>query len=478
MKHISFKTLSEYADNRISQAECGKIELHLKECGKCEKMLLSIKNAYLAIGSLGKEELSKSFDLEFNRRLLDRIALKEKRSFSHIFNEFTKRLRDALVPPPMPVLARITALVLIGFSAYGILNYYLVQSPVLTFAKGNVSIYNQKEKRWLEGAKGYRLAKGDIVSVAGASFADIDSTGKYKIRVKDNSVMRIAKLAPIYVRGSAVYNVDKGRVLVWVEKGFKGSKFIIKTPEAIATAVGTMFAVDVPVQQNNMTKIGVLEGSLNVESIFRPKDAVGSRRVTVSGGEATEVYKEKVPMTPRELLDKEWAELVEFYQIGQKTQVALLISDGRNRTRQLLRPCAIYISDVEPRTVSESLEETIKIIDQAIKTKDTAKHLEGIKRLEDILSKYPNPNYEPQLLLFIGSYYNYLNMPQEAIRSFAEVYAKYPQSTFASIAIYAIGIIYEEKLSDKSEAGRYYDLVLEKYPGSPEAREIRRLSRK
>ena len=478
MRHISFRRLSEYADNRISQAERGKIESHLKSCGKCGNALLSIKNANLAIGSLVKEELSKSFDLEFNRRLLDRVMLKEKKSFSRIFNEFAVRLRDALIPNPMPILVRIVALALVVFSAYGILNYYLVQSPVLTFAKGSVSVYNQKEKRWLEGSKGYRLAKGDIVNVAGGSFADIDSAGKYKIRVKDNSVMRIAKLAPRYVRGRAVYNVDKGRVLVWVEKGFKGSKFIIKTPEATVTAVGTMFMVDVPAQQNNMTKLAVLEGSLRVESIFKPKEADVSRRVMVMGGEATEVYKEKVPMTPRELLDKEWAELVEFYQIGQKTQVALLISDGKNRTRQLLRPCAVYISDVEPRTVSESLEETIKLIDQAIKTKDVSRHLEGIKRLEDVLTKYPNPNYEPQLLLFIGAYYNYLNMPQEAIKRFAEVEDKYPDSTFASIAIYAIGIIHEEKLGDKSEAERYYDLVLKKYPGSPEAREIRRLGRK
>jgi len=163
--------------------------------------------------------------------------------------------------------------------------------------------------------------------------------------------------------------------------------------------------------------------------------------------------------------------------LGEKRRVALLISTGKNRVRELLRPCPIYISDVKPRTIGESLEETVRIIDEAIQKKDQTLHLNGIRRLEMVLQDHPDLKYEPQLLLFIGAYYNYLGMPDEAIATFKKVSGKYEGSTFAGMALYAIGIIYDEKLKDANLAGQYYNMVLEKYSKSPEAQALRQIKR-
>ena len=471
MRHIPLKLLSDFVDERYSGNDRKLIESHLDKCDSCRRALLLLKNSDTAIRNLEGVKTSPAFDNEFDRKLNEKIEFKEERKLSYIMSNIFEKVKESLIIPA-PVLASAIASLLFVIFAYGILTYSLVASPDLLLVKGSVSIYSAKQQKWITQIENLKLSKGDIIKLGKGSIADISHPNKYTLRIKENSQVRIAKLLPRYINGRVIYRIEKGKTLVSIDASFKGSKFIVKTPEATATALGTAFLVDVSTAPSMMTRLGVLKGKVGVESLFKPEERPESQKIVVDAGEATEIYKGRVPLTPRQLLDKEWQEMVEFYQIGEKPQVALLISSGKHRTRELLRPCSIYISDVEPRTLSESLEETIRIIDEAIKTKDTNKHLEGIKRLERILNKYPNPNYEPQLLLFIGSYYNYLHMYTEAISSFQKVADKYPDSTFASMTLYAIGIIYDEELNDKTTAEKYYNLVLTKYPKSPEAQSL------
>jgi len=473
MKHeITFTLLSEYADNRCSEEDGQKVEAHIAKCVSCRRTLILLRNSQLAVRNLDRIAASGNFDAEFDKKLKEKLKLKEEKKLSYLVGNIVERAKAALLPPA-PVLATVTASLLFFFLAYGLLTNVLVELPVIALTRGQASIYIAKENSWMPLMKDVVVAKGDIVKVAKGSFVDISHPDKYTMRIKENSEVTLARLLPKYIPGTTVFHVKRGKSLVSITEHFKGSKFIVKTPEATAKALGTEFLINVAQKPVNMTMLGVLEGRVEVVSTFKPKERLRLRKVVVGAGEATEVYKESVPTTPRQLLDKEWQELAEFYQIGKKSQVALLISRGKHRTRELLRPCALYISDVEPNTVSMSLDETVRIIDDAIRTKNRAKHLEGIKRLEQVLSEYPNPDYEPQLLLFIGSYYNYINDSEEAIEAFQKVYNKYPESTFASIALYAIAIVYREKLGDRSRAEYFENLVLERYPESPEAEVLR-----
>lgn len=482
MKHeISFRLLSEYLDGACSAAERLKIEAHIARCDSCGKTLRLLRNSDNAVKGLGRERVSASFDREFRTRLEESVRLKEERWLEYSLNDIMQKVRARLVPsmPGLRPLAALAAMLFLAIGAHGALNYLLVEPSSIAAISGDVAVYEAKSGKWAAPQKGFTLAKGDVVEAKKGAFADIAQPGGlFTVRVKENSRIKVAKLLSRYIHGTASFDLENGKILASVDKKFKGSRFVVRTPEAIAVSRGTCFIVDVSrpsAESQGITRLGVFEGIVEVKSLFRPGAGAMKQRVDVNGGEATEVIMGAVPTTPRQLLDKEWGEMAEFYKIGKRAKAALLISDGPRRVRELLRPCALYISDIEPRTVSQSLEETISIIDEAIKTKDRAKHIVGIQRLEAVLAKYPNPDYEPQILLFIGSYYNYLGMPDEAIATFRKVMDTYPDSSFASMAAYAIGILYDEKIQDKESARHYYSLVLKKFPGTSEAEAVRLL---
>ncbi|MBL7157655.1 MAG: tetratricopeptide repeat protein [Candidatus Omnitrophica bacterium] len=473
MKHkIPFELLSRYIDQRCSLSERERVESHLSECESCRKTALLLKNSNLVIRHADREKLSTAFDRAFNQKLHNTLKSREENRIGFIVTRVLQRTREVFILPS-PMLARVVVTLLLFVSAYGVLTHLVVQPVQIVTVKGKVMIYSHRGRKWVKGTKGLLLGKDDTLTADRGSFADIAHANKYRIRIKQNSEIKIAKLLPKYVPGKTVYNLKKGKTLVHLSKKFKGSRFVMATPEATATALGTDFLVDVSAQPSMMTRLGVLNGRVKVVSTFRPEGEPKQQQVILGGGEATEVFKGDVPMAPRQLLEKEWQEMTEFYEIGEKVQVALLISNGKYRTRELLRPAPLYISDLEPKEAALDLMKAIELIDNAIKTKDRNKHLQGIRTLEAIMAMHPSLGHKPQIFLFIGAYYNYLGMPEKAIETFRKVSRKYPESTFASMALYATGIIYEEKLNNTKEAEHYYALVLRKYPKSPEAQMIR-----
>ena len=89
--------------------------------------------------------------------------------------------------------------------------------------------------------------------------------------------------------------------------------------------------------------------------------------------------------------------------------------------------------------------------------------------LEKIVEEHPNPKYDVQFLLYVGAYYEYLAYHNEAIRTFEKILKEYPDSTLASLAQCAIGVIYEEKLGNADKANQIYKSVLTRFPNSLEA---------
>ncbi|MFA4843122.1 MAG: tetratricopeptide repeat protein, partial [Candidatus Omnitrophota bacterium] len=152
-------------------------------------------------------------------------------------------------------------------------------------------------------------------------------------------------------------------------------------------------------------------------------------------------------------------------------QVALLISTGPTRTRELLSATPLYISSKRSSILAEKFEPVANEINRAIRERSRERHIDGIRKLEEIVNKYPNPAYDVQFLLFIGAYYKYLGEYEMAIATFERVVNDYPNSSLASIAQCAIGIIYEEKLKDLERAKTAYQKVLSNYPQSPEVEE-------
>lgn len=470
--HIDIELLSRYVDNMCSAAEKELVGDHISECESCMKTVRMLKNAAMVMPGLKAKHDTAELDRAFYQKLEARKKSGEGSGFGDLFRDAVMDLGESL-GRLKPVLAKAAVFACIIVASYAALNFMYPEEPCIKMVMGDASVYDSSKHAWVKPGGGMVLAKGDMIDVKRGSYVDIAVKGRYIMRVKEGARIKVAKLPSRYIRGTTEYDVEKGKALISIEKGFKGSKFITRTPQAVGRALGTQFMVDVAMQPaQQMTKFGVIDGSVDVASLSARKSVV------VESGEATEVLAGAGPSEPRQLMLRELQEMVEFYQIGKKEQIALVISNGKYRVKELLRPCPLLISDFKPRTISRSLEETVAVIDRAIKENDKEKHLEGIRRLEEILVNYPSPEYEPQLRLFIGAYYNYLNMPAKAIASFADVADKYPRSTFASMALCAMGIVYQESLSDTKASRGCFDMVLTKYKDSPEARYIKELGRK
>lgn len=417
---------------------------------------------------LKKVEPSASFDFDFRKRLEEAVARKyEETVFEKLARRTVESLRYALFPK-VPVFARVAAtfviLIAIGLYAYSV----QPARPLLASIKGVVLVERAKDVSPREARLSERFRAGDIVAVEKNSQLDIALRGKYAIRLKEGARIMVKRLTPRYGKGTVSFELIEGMMLASIDEGFQGSEFIVGTKTATAKALGTKFAVNV--SEKEKTKISVLEGKVEVESSYKPEKIILARRTVVVGaGQKTEVSANHVPLTPERLMEREWLELEELYQIGKKPQVILLIKNTPDRVKELLRPCPIYISDEKPREIPELLEKAVLKVKEAIETKDKAKHLESIKMLEEIVEKHPNPKYDVQFLLYIGAYYEYINYHEEAIKTFEKVLAEYPGSPLASLAQCAIGVIYADKLHDIDRANEAYRLVLSRYPNTLEA---------
>jgi TolA-binding protein len=292
------------------------------------------------------------------------------------------------------------------------------------------------------------------------------------MRLKSDSEIRLARVSARALPGGTQYELSKGKAFTYYRK-HKGVKktFAVETPEATATVLGTDFMVTV-MPEMNRTYVGVLDGVVRVtgRQLLRP-ERLEARSVFVEAGEKTTVRLGQLPTEPKRLMEDELMEMEELYGLGTKPQVALLISTGKGRVRELLSVTPLYINTEKPARISKEIEAIAKTFNQAIKAGAKDKIKDNIRQFEDIVKSYPNPKYDVQFLLFIGAYYEYINEHGKAIETFQRVVDKYPKSTLASIAQCAIGIIYEEKLNDLEKAKNAYQAVLSNYPKSAEVQE-------
>lgn len=373
---------------------------------------------------------------------------------------------------PAYATALATLLIIFGYA-----HFFSPLYPVVSGTKGALSVCRSGEGKWVTVQKPkLRLRENDIIKTSGKGRADIVIPNLYHVRLKSNSEIRLAKAGPRISSESIKYDLSRGKAFVYYKKGkSRRKKFEIDTPEAGLSVVGTEFMVKT-MHGAQSTWVGVLDGAVRVagrdvkSALLKPEPET----VRVEAGEKSTVRKGQAPARPKRLLENELLELEELYRIGEKPQVALLISTGKSRVRELLSLTPLYISAEMSGILPEKIEEIAKIFNKAIEEGSKAKHIESIKEFENIIRYHPNPKYDVQFLLFIGAYYEYLDEHQEAIDTFQRIIVRYPKSNLRSLAQCAIGIIYEEKLNAPSSARIAYKKVLSEYPESPEATEARR----
>jgi len=471
-RHIDLKSISLYLDERLGREESRAVESHLSRCRYCQEELTSLKAAKRLLSALPQVEESEGFDFEFRKRLEEESARQEKAPAYHgRLKEVVKRLRPVALRP-VPVLVRATALVTIAaFIVFTVFWSRFGAMPAVAFAKGDVEIYDSAGNQWRYAKEGMRLKPGDRIKVGSNSRANVESRG-YEILLKEETELEALNLDNVFKKGNEItYGLDRGKMLVATKNEFGKSRFKIDSPLAEIEAGGTGFLVNISSKDRNRTWVGVLDGEVEVRS--KIEVAGLPSEVLVEEGKATDILPDSPPSQPRYLLEEEWKEVQEIYSIGEQPQVALLISMTPRRVHELLRPAALYISAKKAKPLSKEAINIMAKINDAIAQKDKVKHLDAIRRLEDLIEKYPNSKYNIQFLFFIAGYYCYINEYDKSVSTLDRIIDKYPHSKQISLALCAKAIICEKGLKDTVNSASSYNSILTYYPQSLEAEEAR-----
>ena len=462
---LSFKDLSRHIDGADAPKERQRIESHLKGCQHCKQATEGLLLLKASLSALPAVKESSDFDFVFNQKLNKRLQEKASFSLNEIMQRSLSGLKDAFMPKA-PVLVRVSALFILIFAVmFGSYNYYIYGNlPIIETINGEAKIYKQDTKAYITARPNMRLRENYRIETANGAVLNIISKGKYAARIKEDSDIRIAKLDVRHKNQMTGFDIKYGKLMVNTTDAFKGSAMLLSSPACKAKVVGTAFAVDVDKTSGGTTWLGVLEGKVKVTS--QGKD------VYVEAGQKTQVEPNSLPDVPTLLSDSEWYYIQELYQLGEKPQVVLLVSTRETRVYELLRPAPLYILDTAPRTIPRELEAIITIINKAIEDNGIETHKFAIERLEGLVELHSNPKYNPQFLMFIGSYYYYVGDYKKAVETFEKVVNEYPDYVLSSLAQRAIVEIYQHNLNDEAKAKAAIRKLLERYPYSIDSKKF------
>jgi hypothetical protein len=468
---ISFEQLSLYLDGRCAEQEAQTLKDHISVCPRCKEQLGRLGALKASLHDLPEIKESEGFDFEFNRLLQQRLTEQAAPSWKVRLEGSLARIRDS-VAYPVPALVKVAASFIVVISLALGMRYQAIQKiPVVEFVAGPVEVYSQAKGEWVAPEIDMRLKAGDKIRCQEGGVFHIASRNKYKARIKDDSLIVLSKLDSGWRNIDTDFGISYGNLLVNTTDKFKGSHMKIQTPACDAEVVGTAFMIKVLPEPENETWLGVLEGKVKVLAKAHPlKELDMQKAITyVSSGQKVVVKAYSYPTIPELFSEKEWRMVQELYQLTDKPEIILLVGTSSDRIEELLKPAPVYISGITGRTVPKQIDRAIAVVIEAAQQDDHRLLYKSLRELENLLTRYPNPQYDVEILMFIASYYHYTGDYEDALRIFEKVVKSYPDSDLASLAQCGIATIYQKDLKDIKRAENAYQALVNTYPDSVDA---------
>ena len=395
--------------------------------------------------------------------------------FDERFWERFEREKDNLPPAPFMTPPRMAAAGLAAVALAAMLTLaagrfvFTADKPGVTLAQGQALVsHDGGPDQNLEPA--YRLKPGDVVKTEQAGWLLLEMENGYRVKLHPDSEMRVVTLKRKGLPQKSVFHLAKGQVLVSIGDGaHKKYPLEIRTPNAFARAMGTQFMVSLPSQGAAQSQISVLEGTVHAGSRVNGRSVLDSS-VFVPQGQETFVAGHSAPLPAQAMLEKDHRVLEEMFQFGKRNRVILLIGMSRQRVRELLKPCGLYIKIDAENPVRARLVKIANTIQKASEDEDIDAHLLAADKLEQAIHDQTDLDRVP-VLLFLGAYYTYLKQPEESLRLFEKVSLEYPDSHFNSLALLAAATVLEEGLGSPGKALPLLREIVSKHPDSYEAAE-------
>jgi FecR-like protein len=171
---------------------------------------------------------------------------------------------------------------------------------VLMVVKGTVKVENAS-KQTTDAKVGGKVAEGDTIITAADSRAKIVMSDRNVINVNPDTQVTIAKYENDAATGkkNVEMNLLQGKVRNNVEQTYDGekSKFLIKTPTAVAGVRGTQFLAGFD-PKTKMTSIVTFKGAVTLSSIGPQGNIIGAP-VLIKKGEMTQAAPETSPEPPK-----------------------------------------------------------------------------------------------------------------------------------------------------------------------------------
>ena len=120
----------------------------------------------------------------------------------------------------------------------------------------------------------------------------------------------------------------------------------------------------------------------------------------------------------------------------------------------------------------KSTQELIKDLEDSLfnaetNTLDKKKAVELSRLYEQWALENPDDEKAPDYLLKAADVSMNMKNPRRTLGLFDQILNNYPQSKFASTALFLKAFVYDDQMHDYVNAGKYYSEFLEKYPESP-----------
>ena len=188
-------------------------------------------------------------------------------------------------------------------------------------ATGDVEVLPKGETEWKPAEEGMALDEGYSIRSGPDSKAVAVFAEKIIMAVEPESEVGLEKLQKSRRTGiNFKMNLDKGQLWNDVGKlGSKRSKFYVETPQAVTGVRGTVFTVHV--SPDSKTKVGVVEGSVDVRTI-----GLTIMPTVVGENTMTEVSANEAPGAPSAISEDYLAQWDEYKSRFQRIRLEMAAS--------------------------------------------------------------------------------------------------------------------------------------------------------
>lgn len=287
-----------------------------RDCGTCSELLADYGYIRSALSKLPEYGPSAGYRTAFARKLAACTSASGKADTTVVYPLFKKK---------RTIFASLTAAAMIVF-AIGALWFTTpnvqqgIGSPVVTYIQGKAYIADNEVDQPRMLTMRHPIAPGATIATGPVSKVDIVLKDKFKISLKENSVLTIEELTSEADRLKVICRLQRGGVLADVDKYENASDFRILTELVNVAVKGTQFSVETDDSDNSKkVTVAVFEGAVEVKKSYEnATDSTDNQPYLVRENHKMTFADDTSAVVSRQLSSDDVEAFWEVYEIGNR----------------------------------------------------------------------------------------------------------------------------------------------------------------